>query len=119
MKLMKKLISYLGLCLGRWLNAPYKTRIVEEELPRHLVAGVLYIVQDNGFLEQAAMICPCGCKKTLHMNLNPDERPYWKLMHHKDGTSTLHPSVWRKNDCRSHFWFRRGRVQWCYGRGPI
>jgi hypothetical protein len=45
------------------------------------------------------------------MNLIPDERPCWQLMRHPDGTATLHPSVWRKKDCGSHFWFRRGRVK--------
>ncbi|MDP9316781.1 MAG: DUF6527 family protein [Chloroflexota bacterium] len=60
------------------------------------------------------MLCPCGCKRTLHMNLIPDEHPCWHLMQHEDGTATLHPSVWRKTDCRSHFVFRHGRVQWCH-----
>ena len=73
----------------------------------------LYVVQEDGFVEQAAMLCPCGCGRVLHMNLIPDERPCWNLTRHADGTATLHPSVWRKKDCGSHFWFQRGRVQWC------
>ncbi|MER9417949.1 DUF6527 family protein [Mesorhizobium sp. M0306] len=59
------------------------------------------------------MLCPCGCRRVLHMNLLADERPCWRLTRHDDGTTTLHPSVWRKTDCGSHFWFRRGRVEWC------
>ncbi|WP_246471270.1 DUF6527 family protein [Aminobacter carboxidus] len=58
------------------------------------------------------MLCPCGCRRVLHMNLLADERPCWRLTRHDDGTTTLHPSVWRKTDCGSHFWFRRGRVEW-------
>jgi len=27
--------------------------------------------------------------------------------------ATFYPSVWRKTDCRSHFWFTEGRVIWC------
>ena len=61
------------------------------------------------------MICPCGCKRTLHMNFLADERPCWRVMRHEDGTATLHPSVWRKKDCQSHFWFRRGRIQCARG----
>ncbi|TKW76928.1 MAG: hypothetical protein DI543_18380, partial [Bradyrhizobium icense] len=56
---------------------------------------------------------PCGCGSVLHMNLLPDERPCWEVTQHGDGTASLHPSVWRQKDCKSHFWFRRGRVQWC------
>lgn len=103
--------------LGDWLrtcfNRPYRTIVVEEQLPALLRARTLYIVQEDGFEEQASMLCPCGCGRTLYMNLIPDERPCWQLTRHPDGTATLHPSVWRKKDCRSHFWFRRGRVQWC------
>ncbi|WP_249167217.1 DUF6527 family protein [Bradyrhizobium sp. JYMT SZCCT0428] len=25
----------------------------------------------------------------------------------------IHLSVWRQKDCKSHFWFRHGRVKWC------
>jgi Family of unknown function (DUF6527) len=98
-----------------WFARPYRTLIVEESLPRNLRKRTLYVVQEDGFKEQAAMLCPCGCRRILHMNLIPDERPCWKLTEHGDGTATLHPSVWRKKDCGSHFWFRRGCVQWCEG----
>lgn len=101
-----------------WLVRPYRTRVVEGELPAVLKKRTLYILKEDGFLEQAAMICPCGCGKALHMNLLTDERPCWRVTHHEDGTATLHPSVWRKKECRSHFWFRRGRVQWCNGAMP-
>ncbi len=99
--------------LQRWLFPPYRTRIVEDTLPKRLERRTLYIVQDDGFLEQAAMLCPCRCGQILQMNLLPDERPCWQFTQHADGTATLHPSVWRKKDCGSHFLFRRGRVQWC------
>ena len=107
--------------LEDWLrarfNRPYRTMVVEEDLPAQLRERTLYIVQEDGFLEHAALLCPCGCGRTLHMNLIPDERPCWQLMRHPDGTATLHPSVWRKKDCGSHFWFWRGRVQWCRASG--
>lgn len=102
--------------LYRWFVLPYRTELVEETLPQHLGRKTLYIVEEDGFQEQAAMLCPCGCKRILHMNLIPDERPCWCITSHEDGTSTLHPSVWRKKDCGSHFWFRRGRVVWCRGQ---
>ena len=105
--------------LYTWLVPPYQTRIVDGDLPKKLHGRALYIVQEDGFAEQAAMICPCGCKRTLHMNLLADERPCWRVTRHEDGTATLYPSVWRKKDCQSHFWFRRGRIQWCKGAAPL
>jgi hypothetical protein len=96
-----------------WRNPPYRTKGVQGQLPATLAARTLYIVQEDGYEEQAAMLCPCGCKQVLHMNLLTDERPCWTVTVHADGTSTLHPSVWRQKDCLSHFWFRQGRVIWC------
>ena len=113
------------LAVWRWLVRPiiggdygqksalYRTIMVDEALPATLAADTLYVVDDDGFLEQAAMLCPCGCQRTLHMNLLPDERPCWRLTQHADDTATLFPSVWRKKDCGSHFWFRRGQIHWC------
>ena len=95
-----------------WRDPPYRTEIVIEQLPTQLRKRVLYIVEEDGYQEQAAMLCPCGCGKVLHMNLLPDERPCWRLTRHEGSTSSLHPSVWRQKDCGSHFWFRRGRVIW-------
>lgn len=99
--------------IDQWRNRPYGTALVYENLPKKLKIRTLYLVEDDGITEQAAMVCPCGCNKTLHMNLLPDERPCWQVTRHPDGTATLHPSVWRKKECGSHFWFRKGRVQWC------
>jgi hypothetical protein len=94
---------------------PYRTLVVEESLPKKLKRRTLYVLQEDGFEEQAAMLCPCGCRRVLQMNLLRDERPYWHLTRHEDDTASLQPSVWRKKDCGSHFWFRRGRVEWCQG----
>lgn len=96
-----------------WIGRPYRTIFVEEHLPRRLKGHTLYIVEEDGFEEQAAMFCPCGCGRVLQMNLLTDERPCWRVTRHRDGTATLHPSIWRKKDCGSHFCFRKGRVEWC------
>ncbi len=115
---------FLELCrrasgiISDWTTPRYRTEVVREVLPKQLQRRVLYIVQDEEYLEQAAMLCPCGCQRTLQMNLLPDERPCWRLSLHEDGTATLHPSVWRKKDCGSHFWFQRGKVKWCRNDHP-
>ncbi|WP_425525696.1 DUF6527 family protein [Xanthomonas campestris] len=57
------------------------------------------------------MMCPCGCGEVIELSLSPESRNFWKLAV-EAGRPTLHPSVWRKTGCGSHFWVRRGRVQW-------
>jgi hypothetical protein len=113
---MNALMSFLYrvyLYFYNLLIPPYATRVVEDTLPKKLKRRTLYIVQEDGFQEQAAMVCPCGCRSVLHMNLLPDERPCWRVTRHSDGTASLQPSVSRQKDCMSHFWFRHGRVEWC------
>lgn len=83
------------------------------ELPDKLNTRSLYLVGENEHLWFAAMLCPCGCGATLHLNMLSDTCPRWKLTEHRDGTVSLHPSVWRLKDCRSHFFLRRGRIDWC------
>lgn len=112
MSWLRRIFARFEARVRSWFDWPYRTMVVEEGLPKRLKRRTLYIVRDDGFLEQAAMLCPCGCGRVLHMNLLPDERPCWSFTLHEDGTGSLHPSVWRKTDCKSHFWFRRGRVQW-------
>lgn len=94
------------------LARSHRTIVVEANLPTILKKRALYVVRDDGLEEQVAMLCPCGRNHVLHMNLLPDDRPRWHVTHHTDGTSTLHPSVWRRKDCHSHFWLRRGRIVW-------
>lgn len=113
MSWIRSLFKRIRLGISRWWSPPYRTVTVQDILPARLQKRTLYVVEDDGFQEQAVMICPCGCAKILHMNLLMDERPCWKVTRHEDETTSLHPSVWRKKDCGSHFWFRRGRVQWC------
>ena len=113
MNWLKKLFRRARDRLVQWVVPPYRTTVVEESLPSRLTDRMLYIVQEDGFLEQAAMLCPCGCNQVLHMNLLTDERPCWRLTRHEDGTASLHPSIWRKKNCGSHFWFRQGRVVRC------
>ena len=94
-----------------WFVPPYQTNYVEE-LPEILNRKAIYIIEGEGFIEHATLLCPCGCGAPLHMNLIPDERPCWFVTEHNNGTVSLEPSVWRQKGCKSHFFFIRGRIQW-------
>jgi hypothetical protein len=58
-------------------------------------------------------ICPCGCGKKLELLLIQEALPNWTLTIDASSRPTLHPSVWLKTGCQSHFWVRNGRVVWC------
>lgn len=118
MKAVIDLLIALWRAILGWFFPPYKTVVANGNLPPMLKRRTLYIVEEDGFEEQAAMLCPCNCGRVVHMNLLTDERPCWRVTRHDDGTATLHPSVWRKKDCGCHFWFKRGRIEWCSDGRP-
>ena len=91
---------------------PTKTVLVEGAFPPKLQPRTLYVLTEDGLPWQAALICPCGCRKTLELNLLPDEHPRWRASTAHRGRSTLFPSVDRMVGCRSHFWLRNGRIVW-------
>lgn len=83
------------------------------EAPDHLAPGTAYVIGENDYQWHVVMGCPCGCGASIYLNLLPDDRPLWELACHGDGTFSLSPSVWRTTGCRSHFFVRRSRVEWC------
>jgi hypothetical protein len=117
MRLLRKWLGNLRGWLSDWLRrrpTPIKS-IRVEELPDELDGRTLYVVGEAAYLWFTAMACPCGCGEILYMSLLSVERPHWKLIEHPDGTASLSPSVWRVKGCCSHFWLRRGMVEWCHG----
>ena len=116
MKRLRRVFRRVCEWAERQFFPPYRTIEVQDSLPAELVRRTVYIVREDGFDEQVALLCPCGCGRVLQMNLLPDERPCWRVMRNADGTVTLDPSVWRKKDCGSHFWLRAGRIRWCRER---
>lgn len=91
----------------------YQLLRVNVALPAQLRDRVLYVIEEDGIDEQAALLCPCGCGAVLHLNLLSDERPRWLVAVDQSGRPSLQPSVWRKVGCRSHFWLRHGTIDWC------
>lgn len=59
-----------------------------------------------------AFRCPCGCGKRLELMLLEEVFPKWSISIDVEDRPTLHPSVWLKKGCKSHFWLRKGKVIW-------
>jgi hypothetical protein len=89
----------------------YRLEYVSEE-PTKLRTSTVYAVGENGHIWHVTFLCPCRCGAPISLNMLPDDSPRWHLSVHGD-TPTLTPSVRRQVGCRSHFFLRRGRVDWC------
>ncbi len=115
MQLLTKLKDILRFLFSGEAATGLRTRVLAD-LPKALEANVVYLIGEEGYYLQAALLCPCGCKSRVILNLVPPARPLWKIRCHRDGSLTASPSVWRNTGCYSHFWIRHGRILWV-GRG--
>lgn len=110
MNILKSVVEWFVSLFHRDNNS-FKVLIVEDIPDRHR-EGVIYIVgEDSPWY--AIMMCPCGCNEIIRLCLQNEVSPSWKLKYHDNGTVSLYPSVWRTNGCKSHFFLRYGRVDWC------
>ena len=94
-----------------WTRPKFRT-VFTEEVPDAPAEGRVYVVGQDGEQWSVALRCPCGCNAVLQLSLHREGRPRWHLTCHKDGSVSLSPSVWRRVGCGSHFFLRRGRVEW-------
>jgi hypothetical protein len=115
MKFITDLVMRIWLWLASWFKgAPKPLRTVHvEELPEVLHPNAVYVLGEGQHKWFVALRCPCGCGATVQVSLLPDAKPRWRLIEHADKTVSLEPSVWGRMGCRSHFFLRRGVIEWC------
>jgi len=74
-----------------------------DTIPAELEPGLLYVSNEYGV---AIHLCACGCGNQAVTSLWPGE---WTLT---EGP-TLSPSIEQRFACRSHYFIRGGKVEWC------
>lgn len=75
--------------------------------------GELWLVVDGGIRKWACLNCPGGCDVQLSLSLNPSRRPRWFIDSDLWGRPTITPSIHQHNQCKCHFWIKKGRILWC------
>jgi hypothetical protein len=83
--------------------------------PKEMTDGVMVVVRDNGMEKWACLRCPGGCGERIQLSLSEKRRPRWSVTVDAIGRPTVTPSVHVLNDCRCHFWIRRGAINWVGG----
>jgi len=87
--------------------------VFTSEFPNRIDCNFVYIecnIEKNDFW-YAKLICPCGCQETITLNLIDDVDPCWSLEFEKQSFS-IHPSIRRTTNCKSHFWILNNIVIW-------
>ncbi|MGE6743310.1 DUF6527 family protein [Allorhizobium pseudoryzae] len=105
--------TWFGRLWDRWGSARRLVVIEGDALPTPLPRRNLVLTRDDGDDWSVGMRCPCGCGDTIELMLLEEARPRWDVVTDSAGRPSLHPSVWRKTGCMSHFWVRNGRIHWC------
>ena len=98
--------------VDRLLPARRVTIIEADTPPQKLPRRNLVLAREDKEDWAAAFRCPCGCGKRLELLLIEEAKPPWSINISKEGKPALHPSVWLKGGCKSHFWLRNGKVIW-------
>jgi len=88
------------------------TIIEADTPPEKLPWRNLVLAREDNEDWAVAFRCPCGCGKRLELLLIEEAKPNWSISIRKGNKPTLHPSIWLKGGCKSHFWIRNGRVIW-------
>ncbi len=90
------------------LRRPYRG-VVREAACLGCCPENLYILNETETRGRRRWCARADAEQSLEMNLVPDEKAVWRARVEKDGTGTLHPSVWRQVGCRSSFSFETER----------
>jgi|SRR5690554_1981935 len=99
--------------LQEYVLPPRRIIIVEADTPPlKLPRRNLVLAREDNEDWAVAFRCPCGCGKRLELLLIEEAKPNWSISLDEENKPTLHPSIWLKRGCKSHFWLRRGRIIW-------
>ncbi|WP_456680213.1 DUF6527 family protein [Bradyrhizobium sp. USDA 3311] len=104
-------------------NAPptirFRETVILAKTPRNddVSEQEFVVVRHQGTFRWALFRCPCPCKQVISLPLQAPHSPRWRVSVNGAGRPDLHPSVWRKKGCMSHFWIQDGRVFWTSDTG--
>lgn len=108
---MRFLLLIKGFLLGLFKAEKLIRNKYVEMIPETLKDGILYVEGDGYKNQFASLLCPCGCKEEINLNLDIDEDPCWSLS--AGNLTDLSPSIWKNKNCKSHFFIKKGKVKWC------
>jgi Family of unknown function (DUF6527) len=83
-----------------------------------LPAGIMHVVGDKHYRKWAYFNCPCGCGTPIMLSLSAARRPHWRVDIDWLDRPSVEPSVWQTEGCCSHFFVRRGSIQWVGNGAP-
>lgn len=111
MRIFSIVVKWIKLKYYKLTSPKYKA-IAVKEYPNVIQHRNIYVVSDGAVPDTIIFKCPCGCNADIYLNLLKDTRPSWSFIIDKKGKITISPSIWRKINCKSHFFLRKGKIIW-------
>ncbi|HHB8032613.1 TPA: DUF6527 family protein [Klebsiella pneumoniae] len=106
-------LFYFFLCkLDHLLPARRLIIINDDSLPEKMPLRSIILARDGDEDWCIGFKCPCGCDRTIELLVIDEASPRWSYCLDNNRLPTLHPSIWLKDGCKSHFWIKKGRVFW-------
>jgi len=110
---LRRFLESLGL-----IQATEIVATVSSDHPEGAVApGLLHVVGGTGYQKWAYLSCPCGCGAPIMLSLSATRRPQWHVRIDWLDRPTIEPSIWQTDGCHSHFWVKRGQIDWVADTG--
>jgi hypothetical protein len=88
-------------------------RVAIHPAPEQIESGLMMVVGNRNLQKWGCFQCPGGCGEVIKLSLNNKHHPCWAITIDRLERPTVSPSIRQLNDCRCHFWVRRGIVEWC------
>ncbi|EPS9578546.1 MAG: DUF6527 family protein [Enterobacter hormaechei] len=112
MSICNKVIYYFIRKLEYILPARKLIIINGDSLPENMPLRSIILAKDGDDDWSIGLRCPCGCGRTIELLIIDEARPRWDYYLNSNRLLSLHPSVWLKDGCQSHFWVKNGRIVW-------
>jgi hypothetical protein len=116
----KDLVRGLLVKLGLVPKPDLYVRIVElHPSPEEIKQGQAFIVGNTKIRKWICFQCPDGCGEMIHLSLISTTTPHWSISVDWLGQPTVFPSVRKLDGCKSHFWIKTGKIDWCNDSGIL
>ncbi|MFP5274974.1 DUF6527 family protein [Coleofasciculus sp.] len=110
---LRSLVRHILLSLRLIKQPELIGRIISSHpTPEEIAPSEIVIVGDEKYRKWACFRCPGGCGEVILLSLNTSRRPSWKVVLDWLKRPTVYPSVRQLNECKCHFWVRKGQIEW-------
>lgn len=118
MNVIKNILLFFLIRLKFTASPDFFHQLVAEHPDREkFPSSKVFVVGGNGFQKWAYLRCPCGCNDFIMLSLSNKTRPSWSVTKDFFNRPTIYPSIRQTSGCMSHFWIRKGKIEWCEDSG--